>query len=191
MRDDRPPLTPDEAAELAALYVAGALGGDDARAFEARLSDGEPAPVQEVASLRGVLDDLVTDIEPVAPPTEARARLLDAVAAEGAAPRFFAQRADQGEWVDLPVPGLSTRVLFEDRARGLRTSLLRLEPGAVIPRHVHPAVEECYVLEGDIETDGQWFGVGDYVRYAAGTTHESVSSRSGCLLLLNYGVEQE
>jgi quercetin dioxygenase-like cupin family protein len=61
---------------------------------------------------------------------------------------------------------------------------VKLSANAVIPRHSHAHNEESFVLEGEVVLDGTLCKQGDYHFAAAGTIHRSISSDSGCTLLI-------
>ena len=52
------------------------------------------------------------------------------------------------EWRPTQFNGISIKVLYEDKAKGEMTCLLKWEPGATLPMHKHPAIEQSYVIEG-------------------------------------------
>ena len=54
-------------------------------------------------------------------------------------------------WEPTQFPGIAIKVLYEDAERGEMTCLLKLEPGAYIPFHKHPEIEQSLVLEGSVE----------------------------------------
>jgi quercetin dioxygenase-like cupin family protein len=54
------------------------------------------------------------------------------------------------EWQPSRFPGVSRKVLRNDTESGESAALVRLEPGASVPAHDHPAGEEVFVLEGDV-----------------------------------------
>jgi hypothetical protein len=75
------------------------------------------------------------------------------------------------------------KVLLDD---GITMSwLAKLDPGADLPGHDHPAgVEECLVLEGELFLNGTRLGAGDYQLAAVGTWHATIRSPRGCLLFV-------
>jgi mannose-6-phosphate isomerase-like protein (cupin superfamily) len=89
--------------------------------------------------------------------------------------------AEAQDWRRLPLPGVSL-ALLRDHA-GERTLLLRMEPGARHPRHLHPAGEQLYVLEGDVDIDGQRLTAGDFLYTPPGASH-AVASVNGCLMFI-------
>ena len=54
-------------------------------------------------------------------------------------------------WQPTRFEKVSIKVLYEDPERGEMTCLLKLEPGAYIPFHKHPEIEQSLVLEGSVE----------------------------------------
>jgi anti-sigma factor ChrR (cupin superfamily) len=189
------PLDPDPA-DLAALYAAGALAGDELAAVERLLVEGCAAVENEVRSYDAVIAALAGAVSPVAPDPRVRAELLRRVAARKSAPAprppagLFILRSEEGSWEDIGVPGVRRRVLFVDSARGWITALIRMAPGTSFPGHPHPGAEECLVLEGDLHVGDLVLRAGDYQRAEAGTEHEEQSTEDGCLLLVTAPVEE-
>ena len=52
------------------------------------------------------------------------------------------------QWEPTQFAGISIKVLYEDKAKGEMTCLLKWEPGATLPMHKHPEIEQSWVLEG-------------------------------------------
>jgi anti-sigma factor ChrR (cupin superfamily) len=164
--------------EQAALYAAGALPPDEARAAEARLAAAGRAAWAGFGAVAAKLAAAAA----APPPPAARAALLARLAAP--APLFVAREAPEA-WEDTGVPGVRRRVLFVDRAAGRCTMLMRMAAGGVFPAHEHRGVEECLVLEGDLLSNGVALRAGDYQRAEPGTHHESLTTEHGCLVLLS------
>ena len=57
----------------------------------------------------------------------------------------------------------------------------------VVPEHDHRETEECFVLEGAVNINGQDYSPGDYTIAYAGTRHDAIHSAAGGLLLLHWG----
>lgn len=178
--------------EIAALYAAGALSPSEVAEVDSRLSSGD---TELADALRGfsrsteVIGDAAGE---VAPPTSIKSRLMDRIKNKtgGSQSAYFFQTAANAHWDDIGIRGAKVRTLFVDRDRGIKTFLLRMEPGCQIPAHPHSDVEECYVIQGDIFTNGKELRAGDYVRAAAGSEHEQSYSRNGCLLLITAGLDE-
>lgn len=97
--------------------------------------------------------------------------------------RLMARVREERKWRSTGIPGVEARLLSFDRERNYVTTLLRMAPGAVYPRHRHSETEECFVLEGDVQVGDRVFHAGDYERADAGSIHQ-VTTRSGCTLLI-------
>ncbi len=92
---------------------------------------------------------------------------------------------DALDWQDSGSPGFLVKSLLEDPARGLRTWLMKVEPGAWSPLHAHDDTEQVYVLEGSFYDQDATYGPGDFIIRAAGAEHIA-GSESGALVLLVY-----
>ena len=178
-----PPLNhSDTDAELALMFVAGALSTADASAFTARARSGDRAAAEALADARGAEEALFASITPITPPALTRMRVLNQFAASQVAPSVVSIAADSG-WMDV-APGVSMRVLHQHQD-GRNSALFRLKPGARVDGHVHDFDEECLLIEGDFEyDDGRRFGPGDYMHNAKGSQHLGGFSPNGCLCLI-------
>jgi len=93
-------------------------------------------------------------------------------------------RPAEMEWNACELPGLFLKVLFNDVARGISTSVVRMTPGTHYPSHQHADVEELYLLEGDLRVGEIVMRAGDYCRGEAGSIHEEIVTQSGCLFFV-------
>jgi hypothetical protein len=186
-------------AELAALYVTGALPPAEYQQFADHLDTGCPLCTAAVRQLDPVLLGLAALADPVVPDPRSRARLLEAIAPASPAPagpaaspsgEWFLQRDSEAAWQPTPYPGVSVRMLFADQARKQYTALVRMVPGATYPGHPHPGPEECLVLEGDLRASNLVLHAWDYQRAPAGSVHELLSTERGCLLLVTAPLEE-
>ena len=91
--------------------------------------------------------------------------------------------SDAMEWKTGRIPGISVKVLRNDKETGQSASLVRFDPGARFPAHDHPAGEEVYVLEGDVRIGRHQLKAGDYLYAPPGVKHGAVSER-GCVFLV-------
>jgi anti-sigma factor ChrR (cupin superfamily) len=89
------------------------------------------------------------------------------------------------EWRPTRFEKVSIKVLYEDAKRGEMTCLLKLEPGAHIPFHKHPEIEQSLVLEGSVEDHDGVATVGDYVWRKPGSLHDN-HSPGGAVLFAVY-----
>ena len=76
--------------------------------------------------------------------------------------------------------------LHEDPAKGERTLLMRMAPGASFPLHGHEGEwEQIYVLSGSFSDQNRTLKAGDYACREPGAPHSSHSDE-GCVALLIY-----
>lgn len=196
MQEMTSPLMPqhlfEELQATAALYALGALQQHDARAFESRLAEVGRTLAREVAAFNAVLAALALGEAEQSPPATARQKLLARIAAETEAEaeraphrdaQFLNLRAAEGRWREVG-PGVQVKQLFKDHVQGTVTRLLRLAPGAQVPRHRHCGAEQCYILEGDFHFNELRLGPGDFHVALPGSTHETISSEVGALVLI-------
>jgi len=92
-------------------------------------------------------------------------------------------RTTETAWKTLRTPGVSIKSLRDDKTSGASTFLLRLEPGARVPAHNHPAGEELFVLEGDFQVGPHRLARGDYL-YTPPDGKHAAGSEGGCLVLV-------
>jgi anti-sigma factor ChrR (cupin superfamily) len=183
--------------ELASLYALGSLNQHEARAFEEHLDDGCGECKDELQGFELVVGILGSSEAEAEPPPRVRERLRSFLAqelrskpgADSVRSRFAESgdlltiRADEGAWDEIS-EDVFVKNLFVDQARGTVTTLVRMKAGAEIPRHRHYAAEECLVLEGDVFAGGQRLYAGDYHCAMGGSTHETLSTSGGALLLI-------
>jgi anti-sigma factor ChrR (cupin superfamily) len=180
--------TDEEARGQAALYALGALDSDEARAFEQHLDAGCAACAAEVEGFGAAVAALGEAAPPAEPPAAAREELLARIGGDGNSSGpgagFFILRAGEGEWAETEDEGVSYKLLFADRGRGTVTTLVRMRPGARIPRHRHLGVEQCLVLEGDLRSGPYTMGAGDFNCSFPDSVHEELTTDGGALFLL-------
>jgi quercetin dioxygenase-like cupin family protein len=131
-----------------------------------------------------IRDRLLTDIVPVMPDARAAGALRSRILSRLEATRGGCTRtvyADQGEWRPL-LPKVQIKVLH--RQGDSLSYLVRMEPGAVVPPHEHPADEECLVLEGEIEFGDIVAHAGDYHMAPKGVLHGQTRSSKGGLMFV-------
>jgi anti-sigma factor ChrR (cupin superfamily) len=87
--------------------------------------------------------------------------------------------------------GVEARRLFVDHDHDRVTMLVRMQPGARYPGHVHAGAEECYVVAGDLFVGDRRMHAGDFQRARAGSRHPVQSTEKGCVLLLTSSLHDE
>ena len=94
-------------------------------------------------------------------------------------------KPDQIDWKPSPFPGIQIKVLYEDKAKGELTCLLKWAPGASLPMHKHPEIEQTWVLEGSFYDHDGICKAGEYVWRTPGSIHET-HSETGAVILAIY-----
>lgn len=89
------------------------------------------------------------------------------------------------EWEKSQFEKIWKKVLYQNEALGEMTVLLKWEPGAVLPFHKHPEIEQSWVLEGSFYDHDGICRAGEFVWRQPGSLHETKSDE-GCILLAIY-----
>ncbi len=87
-------------------------------------------------------------------------------------------------WRPSQFPGISIKVLYEDKAAGEMTCLLKWEPGATLPFHKHAAIEQSFVLAGSFSDHDGIARAGEYVWRESGSFHEPRSDEGAVILAI-------
>jgi len=87
-------------------------------------------------------------------------------------------------WTPTKWPGISRKLLRNDPVTGARAVLLRLEPGARLSRHMHPAGEEVIVLDGRVRFEDSWYETGYYL-YSPPGSADDVFTETGATLFVS------
>jgi quercetin dioxygenase-like cupin family protein len=162
-------------------YVLGVLDPEERAAVE-RDAATDPALAAEIASWQERFMPLLDRVE-VEPPAELFDRIKAAVAAEAAEPPgTVTVRAGEGGWQTI-ARGVERKILY--RTEGRVTYLIRGQPGARLPGHVHEDDEEIYVLSGDLTMDTLTLRAGDFHLARRGVQHPTATTAEGCMLLVS------
>jgi anti-sigma factor ChrR (cupin superfamily) len=98
-------------------------------------------------------------------------------------PHMFGANTD---WTRFPWQpfrdGVEIARLYGEAEAGPSMALLRYQPGAKVPTHLHRGLEHILVLEGSQRDEGGKHEVGSLLVHGEGTMH-SVASEEGCVVL--------
>ena len=175
-------------AELAALYLAGAMTDHEQAAFEAHLSAGCAACDREMLALDPLFAALGNSSEAVVPSARRGSRPWPARTISWASclrnrskeswrlrPRSrgncpsFCMRSQN--WHSISIEGVLLQKLGIDHAERRIAALVRMAPGSSLPAHTHDEGEQCVVLHGEL-------AIGDHCIVAASTAIGSPAKRS-------------
>ena len=71
-------------------------------------------------------------------------------------------------WQGSDAPGFWVKPLIEDDHQGIRTWLMKVDPGAFSDMHGHSEYEQIYVLEGAFYDQDHEYGPRDFIVSAPG-----------------------
>lgn len=94
-----------------------------------------------------------------------------------------------GGWKNLAYEhfrdGIAVHWLAKGGADEASLAILRYEPGARVPRHLHAGLETIMVLDGTQSDENGSYAAGTVVTNAQGTVH-SVWTEHGCTVLIHW-----
>ena len=122
-------MIPDDLEALALADAIGALDPEDRLVLDARIAALSPEERAHVASLYDVTLALGSGVDQADPPARVRDHVIAATRTPG---RYTVFGGDQ-EWADTPLPGIQSKVLSIDKARGVVTLLIRAQRGRRVP----------------------------------------------------------
>jgi anti-sigma factor ChrR (cupin superfamily) len=88
------------------------------------------------------------------------------------------------EWEPTQFEGISIKVLYEDKEKGEMTCLLKWAPGAILPMHRHPEIEQSWVLEGSFYDHDGVCRAGEFVWRHTGSFHQTRSDEGAVILAI-------
>jgi len=83
--------------------------------------------------------------------------------------------------------GITVHWLVRGGAHEASLAILRYQPGARVPLHLHPGLETIMILEGTQSDENGDYAAGTVVANAPGTQH-SVWSEGGCTVLIHWSL---
>lgn len=96
-------------------------------------------------------------------------------------------RGDEGEFVELPLPGqkgITTRLIRVDEENNQVVMHVRFEPGSYAPRHYHYCRAVAYTISGAWEYDEGKFYPGDVAYEKTGNLHTPFSDEGAEIMLV-------
>jgi anti-sigma factor ChrR (cupin superfamily) len=180
--------------DLASLYALDILDADERRLVEAELAQF-PELREELAALESTTAALAYGAPPVDLAPDVKDRLfqrldLDPPAPIPALPQSLTVRSQDLVWQPHPTPGVAIAILHRDPVKREVSGMLRAEAGVCYPMHRHAAVEELFMLEGDLTVEGAVYGAGDYIRSEPESAH-SPTTEGGCMFFFRTSMDDE
>ena len=175
----------EEKIDLALLYAIGALSAEERTNADLMLAEGDRLLESEIRSFRETAAQTALALPQSAPSASVKIKLMARIdPAVVNPPNMAILRGAKSNWRESGIPGIQFQLLHQDEGADLVTQLVRMAAGAVYPGHHHMKDEQCYVLEGSIRLDSVVLRAGDFSVAHALTDHRTISTESGCTLLL-------
>lgn len=113
-------------------------------------------------------------------------RVLATVSAGGIRSRRTVLK-NEGQWKAI-LPGISRKFLWSNGPA--QTYLIRFDPGAQVPAHIHVLDEECVLLEGTLQIGPDvYLQTGDCHVGRKGSSHGVTRSDTGTLVFVRGGCD--
>jgi anti-sigma factor ChrR (cupin superfamily) len=167
------------------LYALRALPATELPAVEAHISSCTDCQ-QELETLRPIVRSFVSWPTDVLRPSQSLwERLAHRIAKETGTDAVSAptKLCSKPEWEEA-APGIHVKILSTDEERQSVSLLVRLDPGADYPGHMHAGVEELHLLHGVLKVDDRTLYPGDFIHAEAGTVDQRVWTETGCTCFL-------
>lgn len=184
-------LTKAEFEEKAAAYALGAMNLHEVRVFEDLISSFDEG-MKDLSELERTVEALAFAVKPAVPSSSVKEKLFTQINQDienktkanlTELSQSVSIRKDEGEWIKFE-KGIQIKFLFKDPINKTVTTLMRLRPGSIIPRHKHIGIEQCYVIEGDMVLGDKQYNAGDYFCAMPDTIHEPITTVNGGMILL-------
>ncbi len=92
------------------------------------------------------------------------------------------------DWAAGPTPGVSMKELYNQADYPEHIFLAHLQPDTIIPRHDHPAGEEAFIIDGELEDEFGRYKKGSWYRLPPGSSHGVVTKAGATLYLKSNGL---
>jgi anti-sigma factor ChrR (cupin superfamily) len=182
--------------DLAPLYALDML--DEAeRAWVEQQAEADPDLAEELALYQSVATTMAYSVPPQSLATDLKNRLFEQLGLAPPEPSlavnpmsYLAVRSQDLNWQPHPAPGISVAIVHIDEVKREMIGFLRAEPGRRYPLHRHAAMEEIFMIEGDLVIEDAVYYAGDYIRSYPGSSH-APHSNTGCRFFFRTSLDDE
>ncbi|MCU0525039.1 MAG: cupin domain-containing protein [Elainella sp. Prado103] len=183
--------------ELAPLYALDLLSTAEQAWVEQQVA-AHPDLAEELAFYQSAVDVIPYSVSAAPMPTDLKQRLFDRLDLELPAeppavcppPSYQAIRAADLDWQPHPTPGVMVAIVHRDPIKREIVGFLKAEPGVRYPFHCHAALEEIFMLEGDLIVGDQVYGAGDYLLSQPGSSHAPYTI-GGCRFFFHTSMDDQ
>jgi hypothetical protein len=178
--------------ELAPLYALDLLSAEERQWMEQQI--GECADLsEELADYEMAVTAFPYGVATPPIASDLKGRLFDRLALElppDEPPPYQAIRERDLHWQDHPTPGVRIAIVHRDEETRELVGFLRADPGVRYPFHRHAAIEEIFMIEGDLIVGDQVYGPGDYLRSLPGSAHAPYTL-GGCRFFFHTSIDDQ
>lgn len=185
--------------ELAPLYALDLLSEEEKHWVEQQIAEC-PELAEELLSYQSAVTAIPyhTPTLPIAPDLKEQLfdRLnlqpapLETIPTLSSPPTHVALRAQDLNWQPHPTPGVQVAIVHRDEIKRELVGFLRAAPGVCYPWHRHAAIEELFMIEGDLIIGNEVYGPGDYIRSNPGSSHAPYTN-GGCQFFFHTSMDDE
>jgi ChrR Cupin-like domain len=185
--------------ELAPLYALDMLSEAERRWVEQQVEEC-PEIAAELSDYQSAAMMLPYEAPPILLSGKLKTQLFERLGLEEPAPppipatptvpAFLGVRSQDLKWKPHKTPGVTMAIMHIDRVERVMVGVLRAEAGVYYPMHRHAAVEELYMLSGDLICDNEVYGAGDYIRSHPGSAHAPHTTQ-GCMFYFRTSMDDE
>jgi quercetin dioxygenase-like cupin family protein len=183
--------------ELAPLYTLDLLDEEERRWVKEQIVDCPDLAI-ELAEFEDAVGNIPYSTPAVPMATDLKDRLFQRIGEEmperspitpNKIPDTIVRSQDL-DWQPGRAPGVTMAIFHVDPLKRQIVGVLKAEPGARYPLHRHRAIEEIYMLEGDLRIGEEVYRAGDYIRSNPGTIH-APETRDGCMFFFHASLDDE
>lgn len=184
--------------ELAPLYALDLLNEQEKAWVEQQVAEC-PDLAEELSGYQSAVTALPYSVPALSMAEDLKERLLTGLNLEvpssdpipaPVSPAYVAIRSQDLNWQPHPIPGVMVAIVHRDEVKREIVGFLRAEPGVRYPWHRHAAIEEIFMLEGDLVIEDEVYGAGDYIRSSSGSSHAPYTNY-GCRFFFHTSIDDE
>jgi len=184
--------------ELAPLYALDLLSEEERGWVEQQLVEC-PDLAEELADYQSAVAAIPYSVSPLPMATDLKDRLFDRLGFDSPpsepVPEYMpasyqAMRSQDLVWEPYTTAGVMVAIVHRDVIKRELVGFLRADPGVHYPFHRHAAMEEIFMLEGDLEIGNQVYGAGDYILSQPGSGHAPYT-RGGCRFFFHTSMDDD
>ncbi|MGA9657889.1 MAG: cupin domain-containing protein, partial [Asticcacaulis sp.] len=143
----------------------------------------EPDFADLVAHYDVLFFGIASETAPITPPKSVWLAIEDQIDNLAKSPGTQTIRSDSLSWEPF-LPGVQRKILRIDKDTATSLVLYQIAAGAEVGNHSHAVIEECLVLDGEIEVDGITVRAGDMHLAFTAQRHGPLFSRTGALVYI-------